>query len=137
MVQEEIKEKEQQDEDSKVLMPFDIKKMIEYDMTDQHSILDGISFPISENFEEILQWMKEISLQAIKKIQNSIQRIKGTDKRLKELERKAKENYTKKSKFPNKFDWVIIGGFMRKFIIKRTHGHIKNFIRSIERYWSS
>lgn len=98
LAKEEIKEKELKEEESKVLMPFDIKKLIDSDMTNQHSILDNIGFPDSENFEKIIQSTKEISLQFIKKVQNSIQRIKATEKKLKELEKKAKENYTKKSK---------------------------------------
>ena len=83
---------------SHFLMPYDIKKAIENDNSDSHSILNGIGFPSVSSFDKVVQCMKEISIASVKKIQNNIQRIKATEKKLKELERKASENLKKKSK---------------------------------------
>lgn len=85
---------------SQFLMPYDIKKSIDSDNSDNYALLEGIGFPNPSSFEKVLQCMKEISIASVKKIQNNIQRIKATEKKLKELERKASENLKKKSKPP-------------------------------------
>lgn len=85
-------------QNSRFLMPYDIKKVIENDNTEDYSLLEGIGFPSASSFDKVVQCMKEISIASVKKIQNNIQRIKATEKKLKELERKATENLKKKSK---------------------------------------
>ena len=104
LAKEEAKDKVTQDVQSKVIMPYDIKKIIDSDITADYAILDDVGYPTSDNFDKILQCMKEISINSVKKIRNSIQRIKATEKKLKELERKASENLKKKSKC---YFWLI------------------------------
>lgn len=104
LAKEELKEKGERDLYEKFLMPYDIKKVIENDLSGNYNILDNIGFPWPSSFDKVLQGMNEISIASVKKIQNSIQRIKATERKLKELERKASENLKKKSKWIQNFN---------------------------------
>jgi hypothetical protein len=100
LAKEEMKEKVAQDVQTHFLMPYEVKKLIDDDITGEYSILDNIGYPVLSSFDKVLQYMKEISISSVKKIQNNIQRIKATERKLKELERKSSENLKKKSKQP-------------------------------------
>lgn len=95
-IKEENKENLCIDEDSKVLMPFEIKKLIESTSKQRNNILDMISFPYGKNSTKILQNLKEISLLSIKKIQIWFQRIKATERKLKDVEVKTHQSLEKK-----------------------------------------
>jgi hypothetical protein len=93
---EESKERKHHNHDSKIISPFEIKKMIENSLLSRERILNSIYFPDPKNGYKILQSVKEISISSVKKIQSSIQRIKGTEKKLTELRQKTKESLRRK-----------------------------------------
>jgi hypothetical protein len=93
---EESKERKHHNHDSKIISPFEIKKMIENSLLSRERILNSIYFPDPKNGSKILQSVKEISISSVKKIQSSIQRIKATEKKLTELRQKTKESLRRK-----------------------------------------
>lgn len=85
-----------ENKNSKVLMPLEIKKMLESSASSTSTLLDSLQFPSPKSSVKILQHVREISIGSVKKIQNTIQRVKGTERKLKELERKASEHLKRK-----------------------------------------
>lgn len=93
---EESKERKSHSNESRIISPFEIKKMIESSLLSKERILNSIHFPDPKNGFKILQGVKEISISSVKKIQSSIQRIRATEKKLVELQLKTKESLKKK-----------------------------------------
>jgi hypothetical protein len=96
LVKEESKSDMQEETTSKISAPLEIKKMIDSAILSKEAILESINFPSSKNALKVLQYVREISVTSIRKIQSSIQRIKATEKKLKELQNKTKESLKKK-----------------------------------------
>ena len=93
---EESKESVFEDKNSKVPTPLEIKKMIENSTHSSTSIFESIRFPTGKNSVKVLQHMREISIASVKRIQNTVQRIKASEKKLKHLEHKTNESLKKK-----------------------------------------
>lgn len=93
-----VKEESKQTREGSNLIsaPLEIKKMIENALLTREAILDSIHFPDCKNSLKIMQWVREISISSVKKIQSNIQRIKATEKKLKELQQKTKVSLKKK-----------------------------------------
>jgi len=96
LVKEESKSDMHEETTSKISAPLEIKKMIDSAILSKEAILESIHFPSSKNALKVLQYVREISVTSIRKIQSSIQRIKATEKKLKELQNKTKESLKKK-----------------------------------------
>lgn len=96
LVKEESKSDVQEETTSKISAPLEIKKMIDSAILSKETILASIHFPNEKNAIKVLQYVREISVTSIRKIQSSIQRIKATEKKLKELQNKTKESLKKK-----------------------------------------
>lgn len=91
-----IKEESKGNETGKVSSPYEIKKMIESSILSEKMILESIQFPSGKNSLKVMQFVREISISSVKKIQTSIQRIKATEKKLKDLQKKQKDVLKKK-----------------------------------------
>lgn len=96
LVKEEAKQKVEDDTSTKISSPYEIKKMLESTVLSRETLIESIQFPDGRNSVKILQYIREISISSVKKIQSSIQRIKATEKKLKELQKKTKDSLKRK-----------------------------------------